>query len=56
MNEEPTLETIEKAMEEIAYLMEATEGDHLEALSAMYAKAYTIKLRLMAKETKHADR
>lgn len=56
MNQEPTLELVEQAMEELALLMAGCDGKQLEVFSALYAKAYTMKLRLMAKEKPHASR
>ena len=52
MSKEPvTLEQIEGALEELADLMAACDNQaQLQMFSALYAKAYTIKLRLMPKE------
>lgn len=52
MNREPTLEEINGALEEIALLMADCDQHQLEIFSALYAKAYTIKLRLMKETTK----
>ncbi len=53
MNTEPTLEQVNRALEELALLMADCEYGQLEIFAALYAKAYTMKLRLM-KETPHA--
>lgn len=51
---ELTLEQIEGALEEMADLMAVCDSQHqLELFSALYAKAYVLKLRLMPKEDKH---
>lgn len=51
-----TLERIEGALEELEMLMAACDDGQLVLFAALYAKAYTIKLNLMAKENKHAGR
>ena len=52
MNKEPlTLEQIEGALEELTDLMAVCDNQHqLDLFSALYAKAYILKLRLMPKE------
>lgn len=54
MRKEPTLDEINGALEELALLMADCDDRQLEIFSALYAKAYTIKLRLM-KENPHAS-
>lgn len=55
MKAEPTLEQVNGALEELALLMADCDERQLEIFSALYAKAYTMKLRLM-KEAPHAGR
>lgn len=49
-----TLRELDGALEEMQLLMADCDEHQLQILSALYAKAYAMKLNLMAKETKHA--
>lgn len=53
-NEPFTLERIEGALEELTLLMGECDGAQLALYAALYAKAYTMKLNLLAKESKDA--
>lgn len=54
MKDEPTLEQVTGALEELELLMAGCDEHQLQIFAAMYAKAYTLKLRLM-KEKPHAS-
>lgn len=54
-NESFTLERIEGALEELTLLMSECDGAQLAIYAAIYAKAYTMKLNLLAKENKDAS-
>jgi hypothetical protein len=54
MQTEPTLEQINGALEELELLMADCEYAKMEIFTALYAKAYMLKLRLM-KEKPHAS-
>jgi len=51
-----TIAQIDGALEELQLLMAECDDSQLQIFSAIYAKAYAMKLSLMAKETKHANR
>lgn len=56
MREEITLEKVEQALNELELLMSMVgDGKQLEIFAGLYAKAYTMKLRLMPKESKHEN-
>lgn len=54
MSKTYTLDEINGALEELALMMADCDESKLHVLSALYAKAYTIKLQLM-KEKPHAS-
>ena len=56
MKPEPTLEEVNEVLEEIEQTMSGAHESMLLKLSALYAAAYSYKLRLMAKETPRAGR
>ena len=58
MKDEPTVKEVRDALLELKMLMGMSQDAPgvLETLTALYAKGYCLKLRLMAKETKHANR
>lgn len=57
MKDEPTVKEVNDALYELTLLMGVSQDSPgvLETLTAIYAKAYCIKLRLMAKESNHAS-
>lgn len=56
MNEPLTLKQVEQALGELEMLLDTVGDDkQLAMFSALYAKAYCMKLRLMPKESKHAS-
>ena len=56
MNEPLTLAQVEQALNELEMLLDAVGDDkQMEMFSALYAKAYCMKLRLMPKESNHAS-
>lgn len=57
MKDYPTLEEVNDVLDEVEQLMSSTsDGEALLRLSAVYAAAYSFKLRLTSKENPHADR
>lgn len=54
MTPEPTLAEVNEALGEIELLMAECDYNQLQIFSALYAKAYMLKLRLM-KEKPHAS-
>jgi hypothetical protein len=57
MNKYPPLKDVEDVLKQIESMMAVTTGTiGLERLSAAYAAAYTIKLRVLAKENPHVGR
>ena len=55
MNTDPTIQDVIGALDEIEQLMTSTDDEQvLLRLSSLYATVYSYKLRLMAKESKHA--
>lgn len=60
MKDEPTLEQVEQALSELELLMSMLPSaggsdQQMEIFAGLYAKAYTMKLRLMPKESKHEN-
>ena len=57
MKDEPTVKQVRDALLELKLLMGVSHGNPgvLETLTALYAKGYCLKLRLMAKESNHAS-
>jgi len=55
MNDKPTVKEVGDALNELEVLMGVAHDNPgvLETLTALYAKGYCLKLRLMAKESKH---
>lgn len=58
MKDEPTVREVHDALAELKVLMGMSQDSPgvMETLTALYAKGYCLKLRLMAKETKNANR
>lgn len=58
MNDEPTVKQVRDALLELKALMGVSQDNPgvLETLTALYAKGYCLKLRLMAKEIKNVNR
>lgn len=56
MNDKPTIKEVDDALSELKLLMGMSQDNPgvLETLTAIYAKAYCMKLRLMPKESNHA--
>lgn len=57
MTDKPTLKEVCDALDEMEVLMGISTGNPgvVETLTAIYAKAYCMKLRLMPKENPHAN-
>lgn len=55
MNREPTMEEVNEVLAEIEQTMDTASEAMLLKLSALYAAAYSYKLRLMARETPRAS-
>ena len=58
MKDEPTVREVHDALVELKVLMGMSQDAPgvMETLTALYAKGYCLKLRLMAKETKNVNR
>ncbi len=58
MKDEPTVREVHDALVELKALMGMSQDAPgvMETLTALYAKGYCLKLRLMAKETKNVNR
>ena len=57
MTDKPTVKEVAGALDELKVLMGVAHDNPgvLETLTALYAKGYCLKLRLMAEENKHAS-